>query len=157
MASGKVRVGIIGAGRIAGMVHVPSLKLWPDACEVRAVASRDAGQAKAFADAWAIPCVHPDWRALLADPDLDAVVVCPPSGLTAAVAMEAVAAGSTSSAKNRWGSRGRRRRPCGRPRRRAASCIWSPSRFDSCRVCATSSGWSARGISARSGIGGCRT
>ena len=93
MASGKVRVGIIGAGRIAGMVHVPSLKLWPDACEVRAVASRDAGQAKAFADAWAIPCVHPDWRALLADPDLDAVVVCPPSGLTAAVAMEAVAAG----------------------------------------------------------------
>ncbi len=93
MAAQKIRVGIVGAGKIAAMVHVPSLKLWPDACEVRAVASRDPATAKAFAETWAIPCVHPDWQTLMADPDLDAVVICPPSGLTATVAMEAIRAG----------------------------------------------------------------
>ena len=73
MAAGKIRIGIVGAGKIAAMVHVPSLKLWPDACEVRAVASRDPATAARFAEAWGIPCVHPDWRALVADLDLDAV------------------------------------------------------------------------------------
>jgi predicted dehydrogenase len=93
MAHGKIRVGIIGAGRIADFVHLPSLKLWPDACEVLAVASRTEEKARAFADRWGIPRVHPDWSALLADRDVDAVVVCPPSGLTYTVAKAAIAAG----------------------------------------------------------------
>jgi predicted dehydrogenase len=37
----RIRVGLIGTGRIAGFVHVPSLRLLPDLCEVTAVASRD--------------------------------------------------------------------------------------------------------------------
>ena len=93
MASGKIRVGIIGAGRIADFVHLPSLRLWPEACEVVAVASRTAEKARAFADRWGIPRVHPDWSALLADRDVDAVVVCTPSGLTYTVAKAAIAAG----------------------------------------------------------------
>jgi predicted dehydrogenase len=93
MAREKIRVGIIGAGRIADMVHVPSLRLCPDWCEVIAVASRTEEKAKAFAERWGIPRVHTDWRALLADPDVDAVVNCPPSGLTYAVAKAAIAAG----------------------------------------------------------------
>ena len=40
MGRDKVRVGIIGTGRIAEMVHVPSLRLCPDLCEVLAVAAR---------------------------------------------------------------------------------------------------------------------
>ncbi len=91
--SAPIRVGIIGTGKIAAMVHVPSLQLWPDACEVRAVASRDPVRAKAFAETWHILRVHADWRALLADPDIDAVVICPPSGLTAMIASEAIQAG----------------------------------------------------------------
>jgi len=89
----KIRVGIIGAGRIAAFVHLPSLRLCPDACEVIVVASRTEEKAKAFADQWGIPRVHPDWESLLADPDVDAVVICPPSGLTYAVAKSAIAAG----------------------------------------------------------------
>jgi len=89
----KIRVGIIGAGRIAAFVHLPSLRLCPDACEVIAVASRTEEKAKAFADQWGIPRVHPDWESLLADPDVDAVVICSPSGLTYAVAKAAIAAG----------------------------------------------------------------
>lgn len=93
MGRGKIKVGIIGAGRIAGFVHVPSLKLCPDLCEVIAVASRTKEKAKAFAEQWGIPRVHPDWTALLRDPEVDAVVICPPSGLTHPVAKAAIAAG----------------------------------------------------------------
>jgi predicted dehydrogenase len=93
MEQRKIRVGIIGAGRIAKLVHVPSLKLCPDLCEVLGVASRVEETAAAFAARWAIPRVYPDWRVLLGDPQIDAVVVCLPSGLTAAVAHAAIAAG----------------------------------------------------------------
>ena len=93
MGREKIRVGIIGAGRIAGFVHVPSLKLCPDLCEVIAVASRTKEKAKAFAEHWGIPRVYPDWTALLADPEVEAVVICPPSGLTYSVAKAAIAAG----------------------------------------------------------------
>jgi predicted dehydrogenase len=58
-----------------------------------AVASRTEAKAAAFAAQWSIPRVHGDWRALLADPDVDAVVICPPSGSTAEIAKAAVAAG----------------------------------------------------------------
>ena len=92
MAHDKVRVGIIGAGRIAEMVHMPSLKLCTDACEILAVASRRLEKAKAFAERWGIPRAFPDWQSLLADPEVDAVVICPPSGLTAEVARAAIAA-----------------------------------------------------------------
>jgi predicted dehydrogenase len=93
MGHTKIRVGLVGAGRIAGMVHVPSLKLCPERCDVLAVASRTEEKARAFAAQWEIPRIYTDWRALLADPDIDAVVICPPSGLTATIAKAAVAAG----------------------------------------------------------------
>ena len=93
MSGGKIRVGIIGAGRIADFVHVPSLRLCPTECEVVAVASRTEEKAKAFADRWGIPRVYRDWEFLLADRDVDAVVICLPSRLTHAVAKAAIAAG----------------------------------------------------------------
>ncbi len=93
MIGRRIRVGLIGAGRIAGFVHVPSLRLLPDLCEVTAVASRDAAKAKSFAEQWGIPRVHDTWESLVGDPELDAVVVCPPSDLNGVVAAAAVAAG----------------------------------------------------------------
>jgi predicted dehydrogenase len=58
-----------------------------------AVASRTEEKARVFAAQWGIRRVYTDWRALVADPDIDAVVLCPPSGLTANMAKAAVAAG----------------------------------------------------------------
>jgi len=89
----RVRVGIIGTGRIAAFVHLPSLRLSPSRCEVTAVASRDPAVAKTFAERWEIPRVHATWEAVVADPDLDAVVICPPSDLNAPIASAAIAAG----------------------------------------------------------------
>jgi predicted dehydrogenase len=93
MAGQRIRVGIVGTGRIAAFVHVPSLRLLPELCEVTAVASRDPARAAAFAELWAIPRVHPTWEALVADPELDAVVICPPSDLNVPVAAATLAAG----------------------------------------------------------------
>jgi predicted dehydrogenase len=93
MTEGRIRVGLIGTGRIAGFVHLPSLRLLPELCEVTAVASRDAHKAKAFAEQWGVPRVHDTWEALVGDPEIDAVVVCPPSDLNGLVAGAAVAAG----------------------------------------------------------------
>jgi predicted dehydrogenase len=89
----RVRVGVIGAGRIADFVHLPSLRLCPDLCEVAAVASRDPERTKAFAERWGIPRVHASWQAVVDDPEIDAVVVCPPSDLNVPVTSAAIAAG----------------------------------------------------------------
>ena len=93
MAQRKIRIGIVGAGRIAEFVHMPSLQLCSSECEVIAVASRTQEKARAFAERWGIVRVCPDWQSLLADRDVEAVVICPPSGLTYAVAKAAIAAG----------------------------------------------------------------
>jgi predicted dehydrogenase len=93
MATHRIRVGLVGTGRIADFVHVPSLRVCGDLCEVTAVASRDPVRAKAFAERWGIPRVHATWAALVADPEVDAVVICPPSDLNVPIASLAVAAG----------------------------------------------------------------
>ena len=93
MSEPRLRVGVVGAGRIADFVHLPSLRLLPELCEVVAVASRDPDRARAFAARWAVPRVHATWQALLDDPGVDAVVVCPPSDLNYAVASAAIEAG----------------------------------------------------------------
>lgn len=89
----KIRVGIIGAGRVAEQVHLPSLKGWPSACVVLGVAARSEERARGFARAWDIPRVYRDWSSLLADPEIDAVVICVPSGITSSVAVSAIRAG----------------------------------------------------------------
>jgi len=93
MSEERIRVGIIGTGRIADFVHLPSLRLCAELCEVVAVASRDFAKGKAFAARWGIPRTHLAWHALLDDPEVDAVVICPPSDLNVAVASAALAAG----------------------------------------------------------------
>jgi predicted dehydrogenase len=93
MSREKIQVGIIGAGRIADFVHVPSLRRCPTECDVIAVASRTEEKAKAFADRWGIPRIYSRWETLLADPDVHAVVICPPSDQTHRVAKAAIAAG----------------------------------------------------------------
>ena len=63
--SQRVRVGMIGTGRIAAFAHLPSPRLSPSRCEVTAVASRDPAVAKTFAERWEIPRVHATWQALV--------------------------------------------------------------------------------------------
>ena len=86
-----VRWGIVGPGRIAAKVvgdfpHVTG-------AEVVAVASRSADRARAFADEHGIARAHGSYRALLDDPDVDALYVATPHPQHRAVALAALRAG----------------------------------------------------------------
>jgi predicted dehydrogenase len=90
--AGTIRVGLIGAGFIAGFVHIPGLRQCP---EVKVVAICDLKReaAEAYAARYGIPTVVTDYQKLLDDPGIDAVVICVPNSLHRQVALEAMQAG----------------------------------------------------------------
>jgi predicted dehydrogenase len=79
-STSEVRIGILGAARIAPMALIrPSRQV--EGARVVAVAARDAGRAKAFARKHEIPRVHPSYQALISDPEIDAIYNPLPNGL----------------------------------------------------------------------------
>jgi predicted dehydrogenase len=85
----QVGVGIIGS-RFISTIHVEAFRATPRA-EVRAVAS--PSHAKAFAERFGIPHHFTDYRAMLAMPEIDMVVVGAPNHLHCPIALDAAAAG----------------------------------------------------------------
>ncbi len=70
-----VRVGVIGAGMIAQVMHLPHLLELPDQFEVKAICDLSPGTGRAVADKFRIPYVTTDYRQMLEKVDLDAVLV----------------------------------------------------------------------------------
>ncbi|MGA8125320.1 MAG: Gfo/Idh/MocA family oxidoreductase [Mycobacterium sp.] len=75
-----VRIGILGAARIAAMTLIKPTRGNAEVV-VAAVAARDVSRAQAFAAKHGIARVHDSYEALIADPDLDAVYNPLPNGL----------------------------------------------------------------------------
>jgi predicted dehydrogenase len=75
-----VRWGVLGVAAIATSRFIPALR---DAAAARlvAIASRDAGRARAVAQEFGVPRHFGSYEALLADPDIDAVYVPLPNRL----------------------------------------------------------------------------
>ncbi len=90
--SDEVRIGVLGAARIAPMALIKPAREVPGAV-VAAVAARDRRRAEAFASKHGVPRVFGDYDALLADPDLDAVYIPLPNGLHREWMLKALAAG----------------------------------------------------------------
>lgn len=74
MSSDILRIGIIGAGSNTRLRHIPGLRALPGV-EIVAVANRTAESARRAADELGIPRACHNWQALIADPDVDAVVI----------------------------------------------------------------------------------
>jgi predicted dehydrogenase len=74
VTGGRVRVGLVGTGVIAQVMHLHYLAELAGRFEVVAVCDLDAGSAQACAERYGIPAVFTDWRDLLGHP-LDAVMV----------------------------------------------------------------------------------
>jgi predicted dehydrogenase len=87
----KVRVGVVGTGVIAQVMHLHYLAELADRFDVAAVCDLDRDAARACAERYAIPAAFTDWRELLAHP-LDAVMVLT-SGSHAPIAEAAARAG----------------------------------------------------------------
>jgi predicted dehydrogenase len=90
-ARDRLRWGILGPGRIAPRI-VRALNGNPRG-ELRAVAGRDVGRARAFAERHGAQTTHPTFDALLADPLVDVVYNALPNGLHAEWTIRALDAG----------------------------------------------------------------
>jgi predicted dehydrogenase len=90
--AGPLRVGIIGAARIAPPALIqPAREL--DEVEIVAVAARDSARGAEYATKHAVPKVHASYEALLADPEIDAVYNPLPNGLHGRWTIAAIEAG----------------------------------------------------------------
>jgi predicted dehydrogenase len=78
--AGRVRVGVVGTSWWTEAMHLPSLSSHPMA-ELAAICGRDEGRAESLAASFAIPEVFGDYRAMLAQGRLDALVIATPDDL----------------------------------------------------------------------------
>jgi predicted dehydrogenase/threonine dehydrogenase-like Zn-dependent dehydrogenase len=73
--TGSIRVGVIGAGEFAKGMHLPNLRALSAQFELRAVASRTGHNAKTTADQFNAAYSTTDFDEILADPDVDLVLI----------------------------------------------------------------------------------
>jgi myo-inositol 2-dehydrogenase/D-chiro-inositol 1-dehydrogenase len=88
----KLRVGIIGTGRI-GKVHTMSIMNQLPQVEIKAVTDIFLDQAREWAEQSGIKTVYNDYKELVADPEIDAVLVCSSTDTHAEIAIAAANAG----------------------------------------------------------------
>ena len=77
MSTRKLQVGIIGAGWYATLAHVPNLRKTGRA-EVAAIARRNPERLARMQETLQVDRAFTDWRQMLDQADLDAVIVCTP-------------------------------------------------------------------------------
>ena len=88
----KVNLGVIGAGRI-GRIHARNLKFQIPGAKLLAVADVLEKSARTLADELEIPVCEQDYHRVLANRDIQAVVICSSTDTHARIIMEAAEAG----------------------------------------------------------------
>jgi predicted dehydrogenase len=88
----KVRIGLIGAGFIAGR-HAKALLALKDEAEIAAVCETSEPRGREFQAKYGIPKLCADYREILADKSIDMVNVCTPAFNHSAITCEALRAG----------------------------------------------------------------
>lgn len=91
--SSKIRVGLIGAGGIAQMAHIPGYQALANDCEIVAIADPSEAVHKAVAEKFGIQKFYTDHKTMLAECKLDAVSVTTPNSLHYQPTLDAIAAG----------------------------------------------------------------
>lgn len=88
-----IQVGIIGAGRI-GKVHLQSISYQVKNATVKAVADPFMNdETRAFLESFGVKDIYTDYKKILADPEIDAVLICSSTDTHAAISVEAIEAG----------------------------------------------------------------
>ncbi len=88
-----IQVGIIGAGRI-GKVHLQSISYQVKNATVKAVADPFMNdETRAFLESFGVKDIYTDYKKILADPEIDAVLICSSTDTHAAISIEAIEAG----------------------------------------------------------------
>jgi predicted dehydrogenase len=92
MAHGPLRVGLIGAGANTRLRHIPGLLALADV-HIVAVCNRRPESTQAVAREYNIPRTYDHWEELVADPDIDAIVIGTWPYLHCPITLAALAAG----------------------------------------------------------------
>jgi myo-inositol 2-dehydrogenase/D-chiro-inositol 1-dehydrogenase len=90
--SNLLHVGLIGAGRI-GQVHASTIAYRGALAQLAAVTDPLPGAAQALAAKFRVPAIGTDYQAIIADPEIDAVLICTPTDTHAEIIMAAAKAG----------------------------------------------------------------
>ena len=92
-AARRIRVGLIGCGEAAQILHLPTLSQLADRFAVTALCDVSPTVLAHVGDVWGVEHRFEDHRRLLEHPEVDAVVVANPDPWHAQVALDALAAG----------------------------------------------------------------
>jgi predicted dehydrogenase len=92
MSKDSVKIGLVGAGAIAQITHLPTYESLPGA-EVVALCDPQKGKGTQLADRHGIDFVCTDHRGLLERAEVDAVDICTPNAFHARIAVDALQAG----------------------------------------------------------------
>jgi predicted dehydrogenase/threonine dehydrogenase-like Zn-dependent dehydrogenase len=87
-----VRIGLIGAGSFAQGMHIPNIVRIPNAL-LRAIADRDGPEVVTVAKRAGAALATTDYREILADPEIDAVIIATRHDAHARLSIEAAKAG----------------------------------------------------------------
>jgi myo-inositol 2-dehydrogenase/D-chiro-inositol 1-dehydrogenase len=90
--SKTLQVGLIGAGRI-GQVHASTIAYRVARAQLASITDPVPGAAEAVAAKFRVPTIAADYQAVLADPNIDAVLICTPTDTHAAIITAAAQAG----------------------------------------------------------------
>lgn len=88
-----LRIGLLGFGGVVSRRHLPALKQQADTFRVTAVTRGDANRLDEAKTNSGAENAHIDWRELVRDPEVDAVLVASPNALHAEQAIAAMEAG----------------------------------------------------------------
>lgn len=91
--TGPIKVAVVGAGNFARAVHLPNLQRLSGLYAIRAVFSATGAHAKEAARQFGAAYCTTDYREILADEQVDMVVICTRHNLHARMAAEAARAG----------------------------------------------------------------
>jgi len=90
---GRVRVGVVGCGEAAQIMHLPSLRFLGDLFEVTAVCDASRDVAERVGDDWNVPVRLVDHAVAVTLDEVDAILVATPDAYHSVVALAAMAAG----------------------------------------------------------------
>ena len=88
----KLKIGVIGAGRI-GKIHIQNITYNIPNAEVKTIADVYADNVREWAKGLGIQNVVCDYKEILADPEIDAVLVCSSTDTHSKITIEAAKAG----------------------------------------------------------------